>query len=394
MSTFVKLPPVKIYDQFASQSRGERDIQDKHSPYGDFHSTHQQMADRERLRKHLHSIQTMLYGEPDVNGDDNGDVKDGINKKINAHVRTSINTFKQQYGINDGQMDHVDNIVDTDHTLAAKGDIVLSGGIAVLYLFMNLLSDLANFKYIEMQQKAQVSRDAQNKANEVNEIIADVSKQKNSDTYTEPLPADVIKYMEDNDVKIDNKTIDQYLDDIHPASSINTSGAWYTADNGQKVWVFKSSHGQWEVANGSDEHAVHNGQKVNAPFVNKEGEIQFDFEIPSNKQSFQRDGRTGTNSSYTEKYEQDSGKIIQPGTQFYIKNPPDPDRSKIGLNKGQLSAVKSALENASNRASDFVSQSQLQLQKVMQTYNVTVSLINSMQTLLEEMNKSIAQNIR
>ncbi len=71
-----------------------------------------------------------------------------------------------------------------------------------------------------------------------------------------------------------------------------------------------------------------------------------------------------------------------------------PDHAGKGLNKGQLDAVKSALENTSNRASDFVSQSQLQLQKVMQTYNVTVSLINSMQTLLEEMNKSIAQNIR
>ena len=64
------------------------------------------------------------------------------------------------------------------------------------------------------------------------------------------------------------------------------------------------------------------------------------------------------------------------------------------LDKGGLDAVKSALENESNRASDYVSQSQLQLQKVMQTYNVTVSLINSMQTMLEEMNKSIAQNIR
>jgi secreted effector protein SseB len=56
--------------------------------------------------------------------------------------------------------------------------------------------------------------------------------------------------------------------------------------------------------------------------------------------------------------------------------------------------VKAALESVSNRASDFVSQSQLQLQKIMQTYNVTVSLLNSMQTMLAEMNKSIAQNIR
>ncbi|WP_133407980.1 secretion protein EspA [Parashewanella tropica] len=64
------------------------------------------------------------------------------------------------------------------------------------------------------------------------------------------------------------------------------------------------------------------------------------------------------------------------------------------LNNTQLTAVKNALDTASNKASDFVSQQQLQLQKILQTYNVLVSLINSMQTLLSEMNKSIAQNIR
>ncbi len=64
------------------------------------------------------------------------------------------------------------------------------------------------------------------------------------------------------------------------------------------------------------------------------------------------------------------------------------------LKKGQLEAVKNALETESNRASDFVSQSQLQLQGLLQKYNVTVSLINAMQTLLAEMNKTIAQNIR
>ncbi|WP_261277882.1 hypothetical protein [Serratia quinivorans] len=65
-----------------------------------------------------------------------------------------------------------------------------------------------------------------------------------------------------------------------------------------------------------------------------------------------------------------------------------------GLNKGDLTAVKGALDNVANRASDFVSSSQLQLQKMMQTYNVCVSLINSLQSMLAEMNKTIAQGIR
>lgn len=64
------------------------------------------------------------------------------------------------------------------------------------------------------------------------------------------------------------------------------------------------------------------------------------------------------------------------------------------LNQGQLNMIKGALETDSGRCSDFVTQAQLQIQKSMQSYNVCVSLINSMQTLLAEMIKSIAQNIR
>jgi len=68
--------------------------------------------------------------------------------------------------------------------------------------------------------------------------------------------------------------------------------------------------------------------------------------------------------------------------------------SENKLTQAQLNAVKGSLENVANRASDFVSSSQLQLQKLMQTYNVSVSLINSMQTMLADMNKTIAQGIR
>lgn len=72
----------------------------------------------------------------------------------------------------------------------------------------------------------------------------------------------------------------------------------------------------------------------------------------------------------------------------------DPSKPPIQLNKGQLDVIKGALETDSGRCSDFVTQSQLQVQKLMQSYNVCVSLINSMQTLLAEMNKSISSNIR
>ncbi|MBJ7263177.1 MAG: secretion protein EspA [Burkholderiaceae bacterium] len=68
--------------------------------------------------------------------------------------------------------------------------------------------------------------------------------------------------------------------------------------------------------------------------------------------------------------------------------------SGTDLDKGDLDSVKSALETDSGRCSDFVTQAQLHIQKNMQSYNVCVSLVNSMQSLLAEMLKSIAQNIR
>ncbi|MFN3015059.1 secretion protein EspA [Vibrio coralliilyticus] len=168
---------------------------------------------------------------------------------------------------------------DIKNTIASRGDTVLSGGIAVLYMFMNLLSEMADAKYSQMQKKSEVSRTAQDMANRVDEKVAEAAKE--GDKATKQLSPEVINYMRDNGFTVDGKTIDKYLE-----------------------------------ANGKD------------------------------------------------------------------------------LDQGKLKAVKASLETVSNRASDFVSQSQLQLQKLMQTYNVTVSLLNSMQTMLAEMNKSIAQNIR
>ncbi|MGQ5524514.1 secretion protein EspA [Chitinimonas sp. PSY-7] len=89
---------------------------------------------------------------------------------------------------------------------------------------------------------------------------------------------------------------------------------------------------------------------------------------------------------------QTDGNKSASGIEDYLKSIGHPDGK--GLNKGQLDVIKGALESDSGRCSDFVTQAQLQIQKTMQSYNVCVSLINSMQSLLAEMNKSIAQNIR
>jgi len=64
------------------------------------------------------------------------------------------------------------------------------------------------------------------------------------------------------------------------------------------------------------------------------------------------------------------------------------------LNKADLTAVKSALESHSGRASDFVQQNQLKLQQLMQNFNTAVTMANSVQSMNAESTKSIAQSIR
>lgn len=64
------------------------------------------------------------------------------------------------------------------------------------------------------------------------------------------------------------------------------------------------------------------------------------------------------------------------------------------LDKGELTAVRAALETHASRASDFVSQTQLKIQNTMQSYNITSSMISQLQQMLAEINKMIVQGIR
>ncbi|MGI2190667.1 secretion protein EspA [Shewanella baltica] len=241
--------------------------------------------------------------------------------------------------------------------IVSRGDSVLSDGIAVLYMFMNLLSELADAKYGQMQQKADVSRQAQEMANRVDEAIAQVAKQ--GDKATANLPADVVKYMSDNGFEVDGMSICAYLDHNDPS-------AVYMKELLDKIAAAGPAGMQsasWQdVVSYMDEHGIKvDGQRC----------CDFIWSLPEvGRQSWQNISKA------------------------HMQQIADALGAAGGLDKGKLQAVKSALESVSNRASDFVSQSQLQLQKMMQTYNVTVSLLNSMQTMLAEMNKSIAQNVR
>ncbi|RSD30938.1 secretion protein EspA [Vibrio pectenicida] len=240
---------------------------------------------------------------------------------------------------------------------AIKGDSVLSGGVAVLYLFMNLLSELAEAKYSQMQAKADVSRNTQDMANRVDEVIAQVAKE--GDKSTGKLPPEVVKYMKDNGFSVDGMSISDYLKENDPSSKyleklqakINASGP-----EGMQSYSWQ------DVVTYMDQHGIKVDGKRACDYIWSLPEVGYM-----------------------------SGQQVSKEHMQHIANAL---QAAGGLDQGKLKAVKAALETVSNRASDFVSQSQLQLQKIMQTYNVTVSLLNSMQTMLAEMNKSIAQNIR
>jgi secreted effector protein SseB len=79
---------------------------------------------------------------------------------------------------------------------------------------------------------------------------------------------------------------------------------------------------------------------------------------------------------------------------FIKDNTTTSDSGATGLDKAALMNVKTALENQSSQASNFVQTSQLRIQQVMQTYNIATQMTNSLQSMGAEMNKSIASSIR
>ena len=232
---------------------------------------------------------------------------------------------------------------------AGSGDSIMSEGISVLYKFMTLFTDLTQGKYDQMSAKADRARTSQQVANQVDAIISQLAKAGDK----EKLPDDVIKYLRDhhipitaqNDGKNSTSDIDSYLKQY---GSLPVKPEGYTPGCTAKDGFDLP---KWAESVTTDELR-------NLPFIqNKWGVYQKAL-------------------SYI--YDRDMAN--RPA------NPP--------LDKGQLDVIKGALETDSGRCSDFVTQAQLQIQKTMQSYNVCVSLVNSMQTLLAEMNKSIAQNIR
>ncbi|PAV01607.1 secretion protein EspA [Arsenophonus sp. ENCA] len=196
-----------------------------------------------------------------------------------------------------------------------------------------------------------------NSCNRVDDIIAKIAKE--GDKALEKLPPDVIDYMRNHGVTVDGMSIDDFLQQNDPTAALLAKLREKIAESGADGMQSAS----WQdVVRYMDEHGIKvDGQRCS----------DYIWGLPEvGSRSYQKISRE------------------------HMQHIADVLAAAGGLDQGKLGSVKAALETVSNRASDFVFQSQLQLQKVMQGYNVTVSLINSMQTMLAEMNKSIAQNIR
>ncbi|WP_187153315.1 secretion protein EspA [Candidatus Arsenophonus triatominarum] len=280
-------------------------------------------------------------------------------------------------------------------------DLILSQGIEILYTFMNLLSDLANTKYLEMRKRADFSRDSQEMANQVEGVIADVAKE--DDKAKRAIPDNVVKYMRDNHITVNDKSIDDYLKSKLPTTMTEDTKLLNKlqekiAQSGPEGIPLKSVQ---DIVNYMDKHNIKVNEKSCSNYIAEVTDLNNHL-----KKTLNIDETTmGKIASFT----LEANSMFNPLKQSaelihslvkkkisheHIHNIENALSARMGLNKGQLEAVKAAIKTVSDRASDFVSQSQLQIQKVMQTYNITVNLLNSMQTMLGEMNKSIAQNIR
>lgn len=70
------------------------------------------------------------------------------------------------------------------------------------------------------------------------------------------------------------------------------------------------------------------------------------------------------------------------------------DGSKDWSNVNDEQTLREGLENFKTAQTDFVAESQLKIQRVMQTYNTTAVLMNSLQSMLADLNKTIIQALR
>ncbi|MEG3130504.1 hypothetical protein SC171_21435 [Pantoea cypripedii] len=257
---------------------------------------------------------------------------------------------------------------DIRYGCALKETSMVGNAMVTMADMMLMFSQLANDKFQQMSKKMDVARDVQDMANRL-EII--MSKIEGKDGTGE-LPDDIIQYMRENNILIGDQTIDEFLaHDGDTTKAIQTFiSEFYTRyiknmdlPSQPDIWYLQS---KLEFLDSLGLKV--NGQKI-SDFVNE------------NKYRNPADPR---NNDYLS---DDDMLVVFEAIQSY-------HFLSTNCTQKEFESIKTSLESAGGRASDFVQQSQLKLQQLMQNFNTAVTMANSVQSMNAESTKSIAQSIR
>ncbi|KVK89754.1 MULTISPECIES: secretion protein EspA [Burkholderia] len=238
----------------------------------------------------------------------------------------------------------------------------IGDSIAMMLVIMDLLSRQTTAKLDDMQKKSNISRDAQDMANKVEAALAKLVKPEDK---TE-LPADVLKYMKDNDILVNGMTIDEFI-------AAKTAAGPDPRKFAQMLEKMQSMIDKADVDGMTSTPWQDVVSYMDSLGIKIDGKRVCDY-IWSLPEVNYRPGQ---------KISVDHMKTIMSALQ-----------GAAGLDKADLMSVKSSLESVSGRASDFIQQSQLKMQQLMQNYNTAVQMINSLQSMLAESTKGIASAIR
>ncbi|KVX77019.1 secretion protein EspA [Burkholderia ubonensis] len=238
----------------------------------------------------------------------------------------------------------------------------IGDSIAMMLVIMDLLNRQTSAKLDDMQKKSNISRDAQDMANKVEAALAKLIK---ADDKTE-LPDEVVQYLRDNNILVNGMTIDEFL------------AARAGADHDPETFAAMLAKLQQMIdQSGPDGMQSREWQDV-VSYMDSVG-----IKIDGKRVSDYIWSLPEVDHQSGQKISLDHMKVIQSALQ-----------NSTGLDKADLMSVKASLESVSGRASDFVQQSQLKMQQLMQNYNTAVQMINSLQSMLAESTKGIASAIR
>ncbi|WNN43883.1 hypothetical protein [Winslowiella toletana] len=302
---------------------------------------------------------------------------------------------------------------DTEYLSAGKNTSLMGAAMVTMDSIMLLFTELANAKFEQMSKKTEVSRDAQDMANRVDALLAGLASGKD----TAALPQDIIEYMRANNIQVNGMSIDKFLG-LKPADDLPGGPETPETPEAPEAPEAPGTPGTPGASEAAKFVQMLNALLASAPAEGVQGSQLFElldfmkeYGIPLGGDMLHLPN--GGNASLWQ-IEQlrnqltaafpDAG--FNPGTRPAINpdappvdGPVDgpvngPVTGPVELDKAALTAIKSALESYSGRASDFVQQNQLKLQQLMQNFNTAVTMANSVQSMNAESTKSIAQSIR